>query len=77
MTLTLETILAKLPIERLKETIEAHIRPLTHLLPDKRLGEVVQGILLGILGSQTPVISEMARTNSKVEGETWPIAKRI
>ena len=77
MTLTLETILAKLPIEKLNETIAAHIRPLTRLLPDKRLGAVVQCIILGILGSQTPVIAEMARTNSKAEGETWPIAKRI
>jgi len=32
---------------------------------------------MGILGSETPVITEMARTNSKAEGETWPIAKRI
>jgi hypothetical protein len=77
MTLTLETILAKLPIGKLSETIEAHIRPLTHLLPDKRLGAVAQCILLGILGGQTPVITGLARTNSKVEGETWPIAKRI
>jgi len=36
MTLTLETILAKLPIEKLSETIETHIRPLTGRLPDKR-----------------------------------------
>ena len=77
MTLPLETILAKLPIEKLKETIKAHVQPLTRLLPDKRLGEVVECIILGILGGQTPVITEMARTNSKAEGETWPIAKRI
>ena len=77
MTLPLETILAKLPIEKVKETIEAHIRPLTHLLPDKRLGGAVQCSILGILGSQTPVITAMARSNSKEEGETWPIAKRI
>lgn len=77
MTLTLETILAKLPIGKLSETIEAHISPLTRLLPDKRLGAVAQCIVLGILGGQTPVITEMARTNSKAEGETWPIAKRI
>ena len=77
MTLTLETILAKLPIEQLKETIAVHIRPLTDLLPDKRLGGVVQCIILGVLGGQSPVITEMARTNSKTEGETWPIAKRI
>lgn len=77
MTLTLETILAKLPIEKLNETIEAYIRPLTCLLPDKRLGGVVECIILGILGGQTPVISGMARTNSKAKGEKWPIAKRI
>ena len=57
MTITLETILAKLPIGELNETIAAHIHPLVHLLPDKRLGAVVQCIILGILGSQTPVIT--------------------
>src|SRR3989304_3956491 len=77
MTLTLETILAKLPIGELNESIAAHILPLVHLLPDKRLGAVVQCIILGILGSQTPVITEMAGTNSKEKGETWPIAKQI
>jgi hypothetical protein len=77
MTITLETILAKLPIGKLTETIEAHILPLIRLLPDKRLGVVVRLIILGILGGQTPVIAAMARTNSKAEGESWPIAKRI
>src|SRR3970040_2999623 len=77
MTLTLEAILAKLPIGKLSETIEAHILPLICLLPDKRLRAVVQAMILGILGGQTPVITAMARTNSKTEGESWPIAKRI
>ena len=77
MTLSLETILAKLPIEKLKETIKAHVQPLTRLLPDERLGEVVEYIILGILGGETPVITAIARANSKAEGETWPIAKRI
>jgi len=77
MTLTLETILAKLPIGELKETIAAHILPLVRLLPDKRLGAVVECILLGILGSQTPVVTEIAGKNTKETGETWPIAKRI
>lgn len=77
MTLTLETILGKLPIAKLKATIEGHVRPLACLLPDKRLGKAVECIILGILGSQTPVITEMARANSKTDGETWAIAKRI
>jgi len=77
MTLPLETILAKLPIEKLKETIAAHVRPITRLLPDKRLKGVVECAILGIMGSETPVITEIAQSNSKAEGETWPIAKRI
>ena len=77
MTLTLESILAKLPIRELNDTVAAHIVPLVQRLPDKRLGAVVECILLGILGSQTPVITEMAGTNSKAKGETWPVAKRI
>jgi hypothetical protein len=77
MTLTLETIFAKLPIAELNETIAAHVLPLVQLLPDKRLGAVVACIILGILGHQTAVITEMAGANSKEKGETWPIAKRI
>ena len=77
MTITLETILAKLPIGKLTETIEAHVLPLLRLLPDKRLGAVIQIMILGILGGETPVITGMARTNSKADGESWPIAKRI
>jgi hypothetical protein len=77
MTLTLESILAKLPMGELNKTIAAHVHPLVHLLPDKRLGAVVECIILGILGSQTPVITEMAGANSKGKGETWPIAKRM
>jgi hypothetical protein len=77
MNITLKTILAKLPIGKLTETIAAHLLPLTGLLPDKRLGAVVQYMILGILGGQTPVITGMARANSKADGESWPIAKRI
>jgi hypothetical protein len=77
MNITLETVLAKLPMARLIDTIEAHVLPLIRLLPDKRFGAVVQLMILGILGGETPVITGMARTNSKAEGESWPIAKRI
>ena len=77
MNITLEAVLAKLPITKLMETIESHIRPLLQLLPDKRLWAVVVQMVLGILGSQTPVITEMAGSNSKREGKTWAIAKRI
>jgi len=77
MSLSLETIFAKIPIAELNKTISTHVHPLVQLLPDKRLGAVVECIILGILGHQTPIITEMAGANSKEKGETWPLAKRI
>ena len=77
MTIPLENVLAKLPITKLTETIQTHVAPLLHRLPDKRLAAVVVHIILGILGSQSPLVTGMARTNSKAEGESWPMAKRI
>ena len=73
----LESSLAKVPIREVNDTVAAHIVLLVQPLPDKRLGAVVECTLLGILGSQTPVITEMAGANSKAKGETWPVAKRI
>lgn len=77
MNIALEAILAKLPIEAIKTSIRSHIRPLEQRLPDKRLGRVIEAMLLGILGGETPVITEIARGNSKAEGESWAMAKRM
>ena len=68
---------AKLPIEQIRRTVREHIEPLLRLMPDKRMGRVAEQIIMGILGGQTPVITEMARQSSKDEGETWAAAKRI
>lgn len=75
--IALDAILAKLPLLKLLETIEAHLRPLLQALPDKRLRPVVVQMIVGILGSQTPVITEMAGSNAKREGATWALAKRM
>ena len=77
MTITLKAIVDKLPIEELRETIREHIKPMRKRMPDKRLCGVLEMIMLGILGGETPVISEMGRSNSKEEGESWAVAKRI
>jgi hypothetical protein len=77
MNIALEGVLAKLPIAHLKHSIERHIQPLKDMLPDKRMGRVIEVILLGILGGQTPVITGIARHNSKEDGESWATAKRI
>ena len=77
MNIALETILAKLPIAKIKETIHKHIRSMAEQLPDKRLERVLEDMALGILGGETPVITEMAQQTRKDEGESWAVAKRI
>lgn len=78
MNIALEQSLAKiLPIQEIKETIQKHIGPIAEQLPDKRLKRGLEDMVLGILGGETPVITEMARQNSKDDGESWAVAKRI
>jgi hypothetical protein len=77
MNIALEGMLAKLPIEAIKGTIQKHIKPLEMKLSDKRLGRVVEDMVLGIMGGETPVITEIARQNSKEDGESWAEAKRM
>ena len=77
MNIALEDILAKLPIMEIQRTIRNHTKPMMEMLPDKRMKKVLENMLLGILGGQTPVITAMARQAGKQEGETWAVAKSI
>ena len=77
MNIALESIFAKLPILEIKETIKNHSEPLMTRLPDKRMRKVIENMILGILGGQTPVITGMARQNGKEDGETWSVAKSM
>ena len=77
MNIAPEAILAKLPIGEIKATIQEHVQPMEKRLPDKRLKRVIEDMVLGILGGEKPVITEIARQNSKDEGESWAIAKRM
>ncbi len=78
MNIAHEKSLAKsIPIHDIRATIQTHIQPMTERLPDKRLKRVVEGMVLGVLGGETPVITEIGRQNSKDEGESWAAAKRM
>ena len=77
MNIALESILAKLPLAQIEATIASHSEPLMNMLPDKRMKKVLNNMLCGILGGQTPVITGMARHNGKSKGETWAVAKSI
>ena len=77
MNIALDSISANLPMEEITRTIWNPIRPRMNAMPDKRRRNVLVRMVLGILGGQTPVITEMARQSSKEEGGTWAVAKRI
>jgi hypothetical protein len=77
MTIALESIFAKLPIMEIRGTIRNHSEPLMRLMPDKRMRKVIENMMLGILGGQTPVITGMARQIGKEDGETWSVAKSM
>ena len=77
MNIALESNLAKLPIMEIQKTIQSHTVPMTKMLPDKRMKKVLENMMLGILGGQTPVITGMARQAGKQAGETWAVAKSM
>jgi hypothetical protein len=77
MTIAPESILAKLPMMEIRETVQNHSAPLMELLPERRMKKVLENMVLGILGGQTPVITGMARQSGKAEGETWAVAKSM
>ena len=69
--------LAKLPVPELEAALETFLEPVLRHLPEKRLREVAKQMVQGILGSQSPLMTQMARAVAR-EGKTvWPTAKRF
>jgi hypothetical protein len=70
-------VVDKLPVDELEAALKAFLEPVLIHLPEKRLRDVAQRIIQGILGSQSPLITQMARAVAR-EGKTvWPTAKRF
>lgn len=76
-SIAIEEVLAKLPVARLVESLSEFVQPFTEGMPDVRLQRVVPQAVQGILGSQTPVVTGMAQSTSRLEADVWPTAKRI
>ena len=72
MNIAPEAILAKLPIEAIRQTIHQYARPLAKKLPDKRLGRGVDDLILGILGGESPVVTEIARHQTMLSLQRGP-----
>lgn len=76
-SIAIKEVLAKLPVAQLGETLNGFVAPFIEELPDRRLQRVVPQAVQGILGSQTPVVTGMAQSTSRLEADVWPTAKRI
>ncbi len=69
-------VLAKLPVDELKTSLHNFLEPVTTLLPDARLGAVAELMTQGIVSSQSPIITQMARGVSHRDQTIWPTCKR-
>jgi hypothetical protein len=68
---------ANLPVKELTEELRTFLEPLSVQLPEKRLREVGDLAVQGIIGAQSPVVTEMARALVREDETVRPMARRI
>ena len=68
--------IAKLPVSELNRSLHEFAGPVTELLPDVRLSAVAELIVRGIVTSQSPVVTQIARGASHVDDTIWPTCRR-
>jgi len=67
----------QLPGKELEEGLREFLRPVTAQLPEKRLREVVEIAVQGIVASGSPVITAIARGVEQAAGAAWAMARRV
>jgi hypothetical protein len=67
----------KLPVVELQAGLELFLQPVLRRLPEQRLRAVAKLAVQGIVGSQSPVLTQMARGVVRKEETIWPAAKRF
>ena len=67
----------KLPMEELATTQEVFMEPVLAHLPEKRLREVAKLAIQGVIGGQSPLVTQMARGVAREDETVWPMAKRL
>jgi hypothetical protein len=70
-------VIDKLPIAELQAELDLFLQPVLRCLPEKRLRVVGNLAVAGILGSQSPLLTQMARGVVSEEETVWPAAKRF
>jgi len=60
-------VLDKLPVAELEQSLTTFLAPLLEVLPDRRLQRVVPLAVRGILASETPVVTAIARSVARTD----------
>jgi hypothetical protein len=68
--------IVNLPATELEEALIAFLELVLLHLPEKRLQEVGKLAVQGVIGGQSPVVTQMARGVRQDETAIWPMAKR-
>ena len=69
--------IGNLPAVELAATLSRFMEPVVAHLPEKRLRDVGELAVQGILGGQSPLVTQMARGVVREEETVWPMAKRL
>ncbi len=77
LDITTKAILDKLPVSELEQSLTTFLAPLMAVLPDRRLETVVPLSVRGIIGSESPVVTQIARQVGRGESGVWAAAKRV
>jgi hypothetical protein len=72
-----DDVIDKLPVAELSATLDLFLELVLMHLPEKRLQAVGKLAVQGILGGQSPVVTQMARGLAREEETVWPTAKRL
>jgi hypothetical protein len=67
----------KLPVAEIQATLHAFMEPVLMQMPEKRLQTVVELAVQGILGGQSPLVTQMARGVMREEETIRPMARRL
>jgi hypothetical protein len=70
-------VIDKLPVAELTATLDLFLEPVLMHLPEKRLQAVGKLAVQGILGGQSPLVTQMARGVARKDETVWPTAKRL
>ena len=67
----------KLPVDELTATLGVFMEPVLMHLPEKRLRTVGKLAVQGVIGGQSPLVTQMARGVVRQGESIWPMAKRL